>query len=181
MVAQDRIDCAIATGSTRALWRAHHPPMLSVAQDRRRPARSSSGQRRQGDSEIARCLSNNQLHVQLREAPRHCRRPSAKMGLTTANVAITARDSDVIQTLAWVGLGVGIIAHAASIGRGQGPQGDRDRTHYPRSHHLDRISPRHAVAQIHVRIRAAARATPRSPPPGPGASSEYGRRSRANV
>ena len=86
----------------------------------------------------------------------------AKAGLTP-NIAITARDADVIQTYVRLGLGVGIVAHMAL------EEDDRDLVSIDasapvrRTYDLDWLPPWNATAEIYVRLRAASRASPRPP------------------
>ena len=87
----------------------------------------------------------------------------AKAGLTP-NVAITARDADVIKTYVRLGLGVGIVAHMA-IDEDDGDLKAIEASHLlPGTHHVDRLQTRHAAAQVHVRVCAVAGASPGSAP-----------------
>ena len=112
MVAGDRIDCAIATGSEGLFadltllpcYRWHR----SVIVPRTHPLASAG---RLTFKALAR-LSAHHVHLQLHRPLVAARRRSRRAGLTP-NIAITARDADVIETYVRLGLGVGIVAHMA--------------------------------------------------------------------
>ncbi len=112
MVAHDRIDCAIATGSRSAVHRSDSVAVLSLASNGGRAARASARQRGPADAEESCRLSPSSPTPSVLRVPHRCRRRSAAGGLTP-NVAITARDADVIKTYVRLGLGVGIVAHMA--------------------------------------------------------------------
>ena len=111
MVAHDRIDCAIATGSDhlyndltllpcyrwhRTVIVPHHHPLASAG-------------RLTFKALAAYPLVTYTFSF---TGPSSLHEAFAKAGLTP-NVAITARDADVIQTYVRLGLGVGIVAHMA--------------------------------------------------------------------
>ena len=111
MVAHDRIDCAIATGSDhlysdltllpcyrwhRTVIVPHHHPLASAG-------------RLTFKALAAYPLVTYTFSF---TGPSSLHDLFAKAGLTP-NVAITARDADVIQTYVRLGLGVGIVAHMA--------------------------------------------------------------------
>ncbi len=74
----------------------------------------------------------------------------AKVGLTP-DVVITARDSDVIKTYVRLGLGVGLVAQMAISAQEDPDLVFMDASHlFSQSHHLDRLSPWRAAAQVHV-------------------------------
>ena len=113
MVAHDRIDCAIATGSDhlysdltllpcyrwhRTVIVPHHHPLASAG-------------RLTFKALAAYPLVTYTFSF---TGPSSLHDLFAKAGLTP-NVAITARDADVIQTYVRLGLGVGIVAHMAVV------------------------------------------------------------------
>ena len=110
MVAQDRIDCAIATGSEHLFtdltllpcYRWHR----TVIVPKDHPL--SNGKL------TLRNLANYPIitYTFSFAGPSSLHEAFARAGLTP-NVAITARDADVIQTYVRLGLGVGIVAHMA--------------------------------------------------------------------
>ena len=111
MVAGDRIDCAIATGSEQLFsdltllpcYRWHRSVIVP-----RGHALASGGRL------TLKALSAYPLitYTFSFTGPSSLHEAFAKAGLTP-NVAITARDADVIQTYVRLGLGVGIVAHMA--------------------------------------------------------------------
>src|SRR5207302_3750667 len=111
MVAHDRIDCAIATGSEHLFadltllpcYRWHR----TVIVPRDHPLAS-------GGRLTLRALAAYPIitYTFSFTGPSSLHEAFAKAGLTP-NVAITARDADVIQTYVRLGLGVGIVAHMA--------------------------------------------------------------------
>jgi LysR family cys regulon transcriptional activator len=111
MVAQDRIDCAIATGSEQLFpdltlmpcYRWHR----TVVVQRDHPLVNS------GKLSL-KTLAQYPLitYTFSFTGPASLQDIFAKAGLTP-NIAITARDSDVIKTYVRLGLGVGILAHMA--------------------------------------------------------------------
>jgi LysR family transcriptional regulator, cys regulon transcriptional activator len=111
MVAHDRIDCAIATGSEHLYadltllpcYRWHR----TVIVPKDHPLAS-------GGRLTFRALAAYPLvtYTFSFTGPSSLHEAFAKAGLTP-NVAITARDADVIQTYVRLGLGVGIVAHMA--------------------------------------------------------------------
>jgi LysR family cys regulon transcriptional activator len=111
MVAQDRIDCAVATGSESLFadltllpcYRWHR----TVVVPRDHPIANS------GKLSL-RTLSQYPIvtYTFSFSGPVSLQDIFAKAGLTP-NIAITARDSDVIKTYVRLGLGVGIVAHMA--------------------------------------------------------------------
>ncbi len=111
MVAHDRIDCAIATGSDALFndltllpcYRWHR----SVIVPHNHPL--ASGGRLTFKALAAYPLVTYTFSF---TGPSSLHEAFAKAGLTP-NVAITARDADVIQTYVRLGLGVGIVAHMA--------------------------------------------------------------------
>src|SRR5689334_24533464 len=111
MVAHDRIDCAIATGSTNLFtdltllpcYRWHR----TVIVPHNHPL--ASGGRLTLKALAAYPLVTYTFSF---TGPSSLHEAFAKAGLTP-NVAITARDADVIQTYVRLGLGVGIVAHMA--------------------------------------------------------------------
>ena len=111
MVAHDRIDCAIATGSDHLYsdltllpcYRWHR----TVIVPHNHPL--ASGGRLTFKALAAYPLVTYTFSF---TGPSSLHEAFAKVGLTP-NVAITARDADVIQTYVRLGLGVGIVAHMA--------------------------------------------------------------------
>jgi LysR family cys regulon transcriptional activator len=111
MVAQDRIDCAIATGSEHLFpdltlmpcYRWHR----TVVVQRDHPLVNSG-------KLTLKSLSQYPLvtYTFSFTGPASLQEFFAKAGFTP-NIAITARDSDVIKTYVRLGLGVGIVAHMA--------------------------------------------------------------------
>jgi LysR family cys regulon transcriptional activator len=111
MVANDRIDCAIATGSEQLFteltllpcYRWHR--MVIVPRDHPLAA---------GCRLTLKALAAYPLitYTFSFTGPSSLHETFARAGLTP-NVAITARDADVIETYVRLGLGVGIIAHMA--------------------------------------------------------------------
>ncbi|TLY62779.1 MAG: HTH-type transcriptional regulator CysB [Gammaproteobacteria bacterium] len=111
MVAHDRIDCAVATGSEHLFadltllpcYRWHR----TVIVPRDHPLAS-------GGRLTLRALAAYPIitYTFSFTGPSSLHEAFAKAGLTP-NVAITARDADVIQTYVRLGLGVGIVAHMA--------------------------------------------------------------------
>jgi LysR family transcriptional regulator, cys regulon transcriptional activator len=111
MVANDRIDCAIATGSEQLFteltllpcYRWHR--MVIVPRDHPLAA---------GGRLTLKALAAYPLitYTFSFTGPSSLHETFARAGLTP-NVAITARDADVIETYVRLGLGVGIIAHMA--------------------------------------------------------------------
>ncbi len=111
MVAQDRIDCAIATGS-EALF-----PELTLLPCYRwnRVVIVPRGHPLAGSGKLGfRQLASHPLitYTFSFTGPSSLNEAFAKAGYTP-NVAITARDADVIVTYVRLGLGVGIVAHMA--------------------------------------------------------------------
>ena len=111
MVAGDRIDCAIATGS-EALF-----PDLTLLPCYRwhRTVIVPKGHALAGAGRLSlRALAAYPLisYTFSFTGPSSLHEAFARVGLTP-NVAITARDADVIQTYVRLGLGVGIVAHMA--------------------------------------------------------------------
>jgi LysR family transcriptional regulator, cys regulon transcriptional activator len=111
MVAQDRIDCAIATGSEHLFadltllpcYRWHR----SVVVLRDHPLANS------GRLTLKALASYPIITYTFSfSGPSSLQELFAKSGLTP-NIAITARDADVIKTYVRLGLGVGIVAHMA--------------------------------------------------------------------
>jgi LysR family cys regulon transcriptional activator len=111
MVAHDRIDCAIATGSEHLYTDLTLMPCYrwhrTVIVPRNHPLVSAG-------KLSFRVLAAYPLvtYTFSFTGPSSLHEAFAKAGLTP-NVAITARDADVIQTYVRLGLGVGIIAHMA--------------------------------------------------------------------
>jgi LysR family transcriptional regulator, cys regulon transcriptional activator len=111
MVAQDRIDCAIATGSDQLFTDLTLLPCYhwhrTVVVPRDHPLAS-------GGRLTLKALSAYPIisYTFSFAGPSSLQEAFARVGLT-ANVAITARDSDVIKTYVRLGLGVGIVAHMA--------------------------------------------------------------------
>ncbi len=111
MVAGDRIDCAIATGSEQLFedltllpcYRWHR----SVIVPRNHPL--AEGGRLTFKALAAYPLITYTFSF---TGPSSLHEAFAKVGLVP-NVAITARDADVIETYVRLGLGVGIVAHMA--------------------------------------------------------------------
>jgi LysR family transcriptional regulator, cys regulon transcriptional activator len=111
MVAQDRIDCAIATGSEHMFadltlmpcYRWHR----SVVVPRDHPLAS-------GGRLTLKALGAYPIitYTFSFAGPSSLQEAFARTG-QTPNVAITARDADVIKTYVRLGLGVGIVAHMA--------------------------------------------------------------------
>jgi LysR family cys regulon transcriptional activator len=111
MVAQDRIDCAIATGSEQLFpdltllpcYRWHR----AVVVLRDHPLASVG-------KVTLKTLAQYPLitYTFSFTGPASLQEIFAKAGLTP-NIAITARDADVIKTYVRLGLGVGIVAHMA--------------------------------------------------------------------
>lgn len=111
MVAGDRIDCAIATGSEALFpdltllpcYRWHRTVIVPKGH-----ALASAGRL------SLRALAAYPLisYTFSFTGPSSLHEAFARVGLTP-NVAITARDADVIQTYVRLGLGVGIVAHMA--------------------------------------------------------------------
>jgi LysR family cys regulon transcriptional activator len=112
MVAHDRIDCAINTGSDSLFSDLTLLPCYiwyrSVIVLRNHPLATSGGKL------SFRTLAQYPLitYTFSFTGPSSLHEAFAKAGLTP-NIAITARDADVIQTYVRLGLGVGIIAHMA--------------------------------------------------------------------
>ena len=80
----------------------------------------------------------------------------AKEGLVP-NVVLTARDADVIKTYVRLGLGIGIVASMAVDPKDDADLvRDRHLAPVPGAHHVDRLPPRRAAAQVPARLRAAA-------------------------
>jgi LysR family cys regulon transcriptional activator len=111
MVAHDQIDCAIATGSEQLfadltlLPCYHWHRTVVVLRDHPLAHGGRLTLKALGAYPIVTYTFSFAGPSSLQEA-------FAKAGLT-ANVAITARDSDVIKTYVRLGLGVGIVAHMA--------------------------------------------------------------------
>jgi LysR family cys regulon transcriptional activator len=114
MVAHDQIDCAIATGSQQlfadlTLLPCYHWHRTVVVL-REHPLASA------GRVTLKALAAYPLITYTFSFAgPSSLQETFAKNGLT-ANVAITARDSDVIKTYVRLGLGVGLIAHMALDG-----------------------------------------------------------------
>ena len=152
MVEHDRIDFAIATGSEQLFddltllpcyrWRR------TVVVPRDHPLATAGGRLN------FKTLANHPLvtYTFSFSGPSSLHEAFAKAGLTP-NVAITARDADVIKTYVRLGLGVGIVASMAVV---EGEDDDLvalDASHlFSRAHDVDRLSPRHAAAPLHVRV-----------------------------
>jgi LysR family cys regulon transcriptional activator len=111
MVAQDRIDCAIATGSEHLFSDLTIMPCYrwqrAVIVPREHPL-AASGRL------TLKALANHPLvtYTFSFTGPSSLHEAFAKSGLVP-NVAITARDADVIKTYVRLGLGVGIVASMA--------------------------------------------------------------------
>jgi len=111
MVAADRIDCAVATGSEALFgdltllpcYRWHRTVIVPRSHPLARAGRLTF-----------KALAAYPLvtYTFSFSGPSSLHEAFAKAGLTP-NIAITARDSDVIKTYVRLGLGVGIIAHMA--------------------------------------------------------------------
>jgi LysR family cys regulon transcriptional activator len=111
MVAHDRIDCAIATGSYDLFSELTILPCYlwhrTVVVPRDHPLANA------GKVTLKSLAAYPMISYTFSFAgPSSLQDAFAKVGLT-ANVAITARDSDVIKTYVRLGLGVGIVAHMA--------------------------------------------------------------------
>jgi len=111
MVASDRVDCAIATGSEELF------PDLTLVPCYRwhRTVIVPRGHALEREGKLTlRLLSGHPLitYTFSFTGPSSLHEAFAKAGLTP-NLAITARDADVIQTYVRLGLGVGIVAHMA--------------------------------------------------------------------
>src|SRR5262249_3248878 len=111
MVAGDRIDCAIATGS-EALF--HDLTLLPCYRWHRTVIVPRGPALATGTRLTLRALSASPLitYTFSFTGPSSLLEAFARAGLVP-NVAITARDADVIQTYVRLGLGVGIVAHMA--------------------------------------------------------------------
>jgi len=111
MVAQDRIDCAIATGSEQLFSDLTVFPCYrwyrTVVVTRDHPLAT-------GGRLTLKALANYPIitYTFSFTGPSSLQELFSRAGLTP-NIAITARDSDVIKTYVRLGLGVGIIAHMA--------------------------------------------------------------------
>jgi len=111
MVAQDRIDCAIATGSEQLFTDLTLLPCYrwyrTVIVPRDHPLAAAG-------RITLRALSAYPIitYTFSFSGPSSLHEAFARAGLTP-NVAITARDADVIETYVRLGLGVGIVAHMA--------------------------------------------------------------------
>jgi LysR family cys regulon transcriptional activator len=111
MVAQDRIDCAIATGSEHLFTDLTLLPCYrwyrTVIVPKDHPLAN-------GGRLSLRTLSAYPIitYTFSFSGPSSLQEAFARAGLTP-NVAITARDADVIETYVRLGLGVGIVAHMA--------------------------------------------------------------------
>jgi LysR family transcriptional regulator, cys regulon transcriptional activator len=111
MVSSDRIDCAIATGSEHLFseltllpcYRWHRTVIVPAGHP------LADGSRLTLKALAAWPLITYTFSF---TGPSSLHQAFAKVGLTP-NVAITARDADVIQTYVRLGLGVGIVAHMA--------------------------------------------------------------------
>jgi LysR family cys regulon transcriptional activator len=112
MVAQDRIDCAIATGSEQLFTELTLLPCYrwyrTVIVPRSHPLGATAGRL------TLRTLSAYPIitYTFSFAGPSSLQEAFTRAGLTP-NVAITARDADVIETYVRLGLGVGIVAHMA--------------------------------------------------------------------
>ena len=111
MVAQDRIDCAIATGSEQLFTDLTIMPCYRWQRTvivPRAHALATAGRL------TLRALANHPLvtYTFSFTGPSSLHEAFAKSGLVP-NVAITARDADVIKTYVRLGLGVGIVASMA--------------------------------------------------------------------
>ena len=84
-------------------------------------------------------------------------------------VALTARDSDVIKTYVRLGLGVGIVASVAiEPAHDADLRGARRFAFVPDPHHLGGLPPRHAAAQFRLRFHAAVWSAPEPSADRPG-------------
>jgi LysR family cys regulon transcriptional activator len=112
MVAQDRIDCAIATGSEQLFSDLTLLPCYrwyrTVIVPRNHPLASATGRL----TLRTLCAYPIITYTFSFAGPSSLQEAFARAGLTP-NVAITARDADVIETYVRLGLGVGIVAHMA--------------------------------------------------------------------
>ncbi|HET9388183.1 MAG TPA: HTH-type transcriptional regulator CysB [Steroidobacteraceae bacterium] len=114
MVAQDRIDCAVATGSEQLFGELTLLPCYrwfrTVIVPREHPL-AGAGRL------TLKALAAYPIvtYTFSFTGPSSLHEAFAKAGLTP-NVAITARDADVIKTYVRLGLGVGIVAHMAIDG-----------------------------------------------------------------
>jgi LysR family transcriptional regulator, cys regulon transcriptional activator len=111
MVAHDRIDCAIATGSNALFADLTLMPCYhwhrAVVVPRGHPLAN-------GGKLTLKALAAHPIisYTFSFTGPASLQEVFAKTGLTP-NIAITARDADVIKTYVRLGLGVGIVAHMA--------------------------------------------------------------------
>ncbi|HZO21949.1 MAG TPA: HTH-type transcriptional regulator CysB [Steroidobacteraceae bacterium] len=114
MVAQDRIDCAIATGSEQLFSDLTLLPCYrwfrTVIVPREHPLASAGRLTLKGLGAYPIVTYTFSF-----TGPSSLHEAFARSGLTP-NVAITARDADVIKTYVRLGLGVGIVAHMAIDG-----------------------------------------------------------------
>ena len=162
MVAGDRIDCAIATGSEQLFadltllpcYRWHRSVIVP------RGHALADGGRLSLKALAAYPLITYTFSF---TGPSSLHEAFAKAGLTP-NVAITARDADVIKTYVRLGLGVGIVAHMAV------EPDDPDLIAVDAAHlfapHITWIGFRRGtlLRKLHVRVRAAAGAAPGAAP-----------------
>jgi LysR family cys regulon transcriptional activator len=111
MVAQDRIDCAIATGSEHLFTDLTLLPCYRWYRTVIVPKSHPLGN---GTRLTLRNLAAYPIitYTFSFSGPSSLQETFARAGLTP-NVAITARDADVIETYVRLGLGVGIVAHMA--------------------------------------------------------------------
>ena len=167
MAQTNRIDLAIATGATNLF---NHYVLLPCYRWNRRiivPRDASAGEDREADAEAARGVPDRHLRFSF-TGPSSLNDIFAAAGLRP-DIALTARDADVIKTYGSPGLGVGIIADMAlDRTAGCGPRLHRRFTPLPRAHDLDRLRARHAAETLHLRLSEPAGAASHAQDGGSG-------------
>jgi LysR family cys regulon transcriptional activator len=159
MVARDRVDFAIATGSEELFPHLVRLPVYrwhrAVVVPRGHPLASA------GKLTLKKLAEYPIVTYVFSFSGRSSLPALFETAGLSLDVALTARDSDVIKTYVRIGLGVGILARLAIDPKADADLVVLDAAHlFEGPHDLDRLSAQRAAARLHVRVHRAVGAAP---------------------